>query len=80
MLFADDSIVFLEATNDSMTTLGDILQRYEEASGQKVNLEKNPVFFGPCIQDNYKNEVQQILGVSVEALSERYLGLPTVVE
>jgi hypothetical protein len=37
LLFADDSIVFLEATVDSLNTLKRVLTEYEAASGQKVN-------------------------------------------
>lgn len=45
LLFADDSIVFLEASSNNLTRLRQILQAYEEASGQKVNLEKSSFFF-----------------------------------
>jgi hypothetical protein len=38
LLFAYDSIVFLEASESSMQTLKGVLQAYEESSGQKVNL------------------------------------------
>jgi hypothetical protein len=40
LLFADDSVVFLEATNASMRALKEVLEKYEESSGQKVNLQK----------------------------------------
>jgi hypothetical protein len=38
LLFADDSIVFLEASQGNMEALKAVLQQYEECSGQKVNL------------------------------------------
>lgn len=62
-----------------MMALKEILRTYEEASGQKVNYQKSSVFFGTGCDENAKNEAQQILQVGVEALNERYLGLPTVV-
>jgi hypothetical protein len=37
LLFTDDSIVFLEATVESMHALKEVLLAYESASGQKVN-------------------------------------------
>jgi hypothetical protein len=40
LLFADDSIVFLEASVESMHALKEVLLAYEVASGQKVNLQK----------------------------------------
>jgi hypothetical protein len=79
LLFADDSIVFLEATVDSLNTLKQVLTEYEASSGQKVNLQKSSVFFGEGCDQAKKAELKQIIGVSEEALNERYLGLPTAV-
>ena len=79
LLFADDNIVFLEASVESMHALKEVLLAYEAASGQKVNLQKSSVFFGDGCNQESKQELKQALGVSEEALSERYLGLPTVV-
>ena len=79
LLFADDNIVFLEGSHDNMVTLREILRRYEEASGQRVNLQKSSIFFGKGHQEDDKEEIKNILGVHSEALSERYLGLPTLV-
>jgi hypothetical protein len=79
LLFADDSIVFLEASVESFLTLKEVLLAYESASGQKVNLQKSAIFFGDGCSQERKNELKQALGVTEEALGERYLGLPTVV-
>jgi hypothetical protein len=79
LLFADDSVVFLEANPSSMQTLKRILQDYEASSGQRVNLTKSAIFFAPGCPDLVKMEVKTCTGISCEALSERYLGLPTVV-
>ena len=79
LLFADDSVVFLEGSHDNMVMLKDILLRYEEASGQRVNLEKSSIFFGEGFQEGNKNALKDALGVQSKALRERYLGLPTLV-
>jgi hypothetical protein len=79
LLFADDSIVFLEATQSCMRALRGVLRDYEVSSGQKVNLGKSSVYFGPGCEENLKNTLKSEIGISSEALSERYLGLPTVV-
>ena len=50
LLFADDSIVFLEGTHNNMVMLKDILVKYEEASGQRVNLQKSSIFLGRAIK------------------------------
>jgi hypothetical protein len=46
LLFADDSIVFLEASPGNMAALKRVLQQYEVSSGQRVNLSKSSIFFG----------------------------------
>jgi hypothetical protein len=79
LLFADDSIVFLEASSDSLATLRRILLDYEESSGQKVNLGKSSIFFGRGSQSNQRQSLMEVMGIRCEALSEKYLGLPTVV-
>jgi hypothetical protein len=79
LLFADDSIVFLEASRQNMQTLKRVLTDYEVSSGQRVNLQKSSIFFGPGCNDGLKEQVKRDIGIACEALSERYLGLPTVV-
>ena len=79
LLFADDSVVFVEGSRDNFEALRTILQQYEGASGQKVNLHKSAIFFGKGTDDTTKEELKQVLGIAEEVLSERYLGLPKVV-
>jgi hypothetical protein len=79
LLFANDNIVFLEATQSCLQALMGVLQDYEVSSGQKVNLGKSSVYFGPGCDEDLKNSLKADIGISSEALSERYLGLPTVV-
>jgi ribonuclease HI len=79
LLFADDSIVFLEASNGNLEALKGILTKYEECSGQKVNLQKSAIYFGKGCDETARNHLKEVVGIGCEALSERYLGLPTVV-
>jgi hypothetical protein len=79
LLFADDSVVFLEATQRSLQTLKRVLHDYGISSGQRVNLHKSSIFFGQWCNDEVKNSLKSEIGISCEALSECYLGLPTVV-
>jgi hypothetical protein len=79
LLFADDSVVFLEASTDSLQTLKRVLADYEASSGQRVNLQKSSVYFGVGCAEKAKPALKHVLGITSEALSERYLGLSTVV-
>jgi hypothetical protein len=79
LLFADDSIVFLEASVSNLVALRGILQAYEECSGQRVNMQKSSIYFGKGCQEERRAELKNVIGISCEALLERYLGLPTAV-
>jgi hypothetical protein len=79
LLFADDSIVFLEASSSNLQALKRILREYETCSGQKVNLQKSSIYFGKGLDETAHSNLRQTVGIQCEALSEKYLGLPTVV-
>lgn len=80
LLFADDCLIFTQATKRGAERVADILDDYNRGSGQLVNKHKSAVFFSPnCLQD-CKDEVQACLQIPNEALGERYLGLPTAAE
>jgi hypothetical protein len=44
-----------------------------------VNASKSAIFFSANCDEAVKEEVNQIMGISTEALGEKYLGLPTTV-
>lgn len=79
LLFADDSIVFLQGSAANLEKLKAILEVYEVASGQKVNMNKSSIFFGKGCPEGQKEALKLAIGIESEALSEQYLGLPTVV-
>jgi hypothetical protein len=56
-----------------------MLETYCDGSGHKVNLEKSLVFFGNHCDALVKNRVKNILGVQIEILIVKYLGMPTTV-
>jgi hypothetical protein len=70
LLFVDDSVVFLEATNASMRALKEVLEKYEESSGQKVNLQKSSIYFGKGCNADSRNSLKGVIGIGCEALSE----------
>ena len=77
LLFADDCIVFSEASRRGAERLQDILNKYSRGSGQLVNKEKSTVLFSSNCDDAAKQDVHSVLQIETEALAERYLGLPT---
>ena len=79
LLFADDCLIFISANSRSVQRLNEILDIYAACSGQAVNREKSAVFFSPNTPTTMRHDIKTLLGISVEAFSDRYLGLPTAV-
>jgi hypothetical protein len=77
LLFADDCIIFSQASNEGAQRLQDILELYRLGSGQMVNRGKSAIFFSSNCIDEMKTGVHTVSGIVSEALVEKYLGLPT---
>lgn len=79
LLFADDSFLFSRATVDESLKLRGILEAYERASGQKINLNKSAVSFSANVEETRRNEICNVLGVSGTSQHGKYLGLLSLV-
>jgi len=79
LLFADDCLIFTQASERGGQRLMDILNHYQLGSGQLVNMSKSAIFFSKNCSDTDKEIVKQTTGIQSEALCEKYLGLPTAV-
>lgn len=78
LLFADDCIMFGEATKGA-AILRDILKEYDCCSSQCVNFNKSTIFFSSNTTERNKEEISNAMGVRCSTKMERYLGLPNVV-
>jgi hypothetical protein len=65
LLFADDSLIFMSACDQSGDRLNEILRIYGECSGQCVNREKNSIFFSPNTPDHIRQSLKHVLGIPV---------------
>lgn len=79
LLFADDCLIFTQASKRGADRISEILEVYNRGSGQLVNKHKSAVFFSENCDQATKQEVIQALQIPNEALGEKYLGLPTAV-
>ncbi|KAL2892194.1 LINE-1 reverse transcriptase-like protein [Bienertia sinuspersici] len=79
LFFADDSLLFVRATEGEIEAVMEILSKYEMASGQKLNLEKSEISFSRNIEQEKKNMLQRKLSFKAVEEYEKYLGLPTYV-
>jgi hypothetical protein len=79
LFFADDSLLFCKANSVEWRRITNILEKYEEASGQKLNKDKTSIFFSRNTSPEKKEEISRLSGLSATQCYEKYLGLPTMV-
>lgn len=79
MFFADDSLLFCRANTQECTIILEVLQQYEEASGQQINRDKTQLFFSPNIDPHMQENIKTLLGVAITSNYEKYLGLSSFV-
>jgi hypothetical protein len=78
LFFADDSLLFCKANAKETQQVKDIINNYEEASGQLVNYSKSEIMFGRKVQHSAKEAVHQILPMPIVDHFTKYLGQPTI--
>ena len=76
LLFADDSLLFCKAEEEECRELMQILQIYEKASGQAINLNKSAIMFGKGLAKDDRQKLSECTGIHKTAGFGRYLGLP----
>ncbi|KAM2070517.1 hypothetical protein ACFX16_001897 [Malus domestica] len=70
LFFTDDTLLFLRAEDKYCRNLLSILDRYCEASGQKVNLLKSSIYFGANVPKGVAANLGGIIGVSGRILGK----------
>lgn len=63
LLFADDSLIFLEAVPHFCYNFMELLTCFNEASGLSLNAHKSSIFFSPKTTDELRNNIKNILGM-----------------
>ena len=76
LLFADDSMLFCQATVEECQRVLEILGKYEATSSQAINRQKTTLFFSKNTRQEVRDAIQQLLGAQVMSKCEKYLGLP----
>ncbi|RVW95923.1 hypothetical protein CK203_025818 [Vitis vinifera] len=79
LFFADNSYLFFKATESESRNLTQILLRYQNLSGQEINLNKSALTFSRNTDDVVKRGICSILQVEEQADPGIYLGMPAVV-
>ncbi|CAN6576692.1 unnamed protein product [Malus baccata var. baccata] len=75
LFFADDSVLFGNATVEEAQGVVDILNTYASGSGQEINLSKSSIFFGTSTSKRIKKRIGNTLGIPHKDGFGKYLGL-----
>ena len=79
LFFADDSLIFCQASMQECQTIQSLLACYEKASGQLLNMHKTSLFFSKSTLPDTLNQIKASLGVQEVKQCKKYLGLPTLI-
>jgi hypothetical protein len=79
LLFADDSLFFCRANIEEITTLNSLITKYQNASGQMVNLGKSEMIFSKGTDNGTREAIQQVLHIPIKDHFSKYLGMPTFI-
>lgn len=76
--FADDSLLFARATQQEANVILSILETYQRASGQVVNMDKSEASFSRNALEADCQIICNMMGAKTVVTQNRYLGLPVV--
>ncbi|KAK4261983.1 hypothetical protein QN277_027606 [Acacia crassicarpa] len=75
-MFADDVLLFGEATEAQASCMLNCLERPCKASGERVSTSKSSLFFSPRVPPQMKQNLSAMSGMKVTTAIGRYLGFP----
>lgn len=78
LFFADDLVLFAEASLSQVDIIGRCLDSFCVASGQKVNASKTRVFFSRNVNHVRSTQICHDLGFDATANLGKYLGVPLI--
>lgn len=76
LLFDDDSLLLVRATDLEAAIIKKILKLYGDESGQLVHLHKSSILFSKNTSQEKCQEFCNILGIKEVDVCSKYLGLP----
>lgn len=76
LLYADDILLFCQASSRNCQSLSRIFEHYASISGQCVNYTKSKIFFGSQVPQALRRRIKRSIGFSEGSLPFIYLGVP----
>ncbi|KAL0406460.1 UNVERIFIED_CONTAM: putative mitochondrial protein [Sesamum latifolium] len=78
LLFADDTLIFCQASHESSSNIRNILNTYRRASGQEINFQKSSITFSRNTEPTLRASLASEFGIHTDNKMEMYLGLPSI--
>ncbi|CAN1227539.1 Putative ribonuclease H protein At1g65750 [Linum grandiflorum] len=76
-LFADDTIIFGQATTTEASAISTLMEEYGTLTGQELNQEKSSIYFSANVPQETKDRIVDTLGFTNHDNHTAYLGVPT---
>ncbi|KAG7591719.1 Ribonuclease H-like superfamily [Arabidopsis thaliana x Arabidopsis arenosa] len=76
--FADDLILFAEASVSQIRVIRRVLENFCRASGQKVSLEKSKIYFSENVHRDLEKLISDESGIKSTKDLGKYLGMPVL--
>lgn len=76
LFYADNVIIFIEATHSNGRNMTKLLENYGNLLGQKFNTSKSSVFFSPSAPSRFKQYITRCTSISAGLMPFIYLGVP----
>ncbi|KAI0496288.1 hypothetical protein KFK09_022602 [Dendrobium nobile] len=70
LLYADDAMIFAEAKITNVKVIKEIIKKYCNWTGHKVNTAKSGLLFGKAVNSRIKRKIKNILGYKEQMLLE----------
>lgn len=78
LFFADDLILFSEASLDQMQEIREVMESFCKVSGHRINLAKSKMFCSRNVHFHRATELSEQLGVGLAGDLGKYLGVPLI--
>ncbi|KAL6141498.1 hypothetical protein ACLB2K_059786 [Fragaria x ananassa] len=78
LFFADDLILFSEASSTQAIVMKEVMNLFCSLSGQSVSFEKSMVYCSPNVRSSLAKNISRICGSSLTADLGVYLGMPLI--
>lgn len=80
MFFPNDTYIYCKANGETSFRILEMLNIFECASGQKINVAKSSIFYNRNTDAHIKHKVHSVLGFNEVDEGTLYLGLPNIME